>query len=150
MIYAQFWQPSALDKNTLIEATGDRSVIILDGRNSIHTWHRIAFQECQKRGYVRYTLMSGRSFTDSTEVRGMRDEVARAAVTAPVKGAHITIKLSTTNSWFDHAPHIEVARLLHQIANRFENDHRLDITDRNIYDAKHQWCGEIQIVGDEE
>jgi hypothetical protein len=52
-----------------IPACGDRSIIILDGRNNRATHVHIAREECRKRGYVGFTLNSGRTFCDSHEVR---------------------------------------------------------------------------------
>lgn len=63
MIFAQFYTRSPVSEN-LIEACGDRGVIILDGRNSRGTHHDIATQECYKRGYLAYQLCSGRSFLE--------------------------------------------------------------------------------------
>lgn len=67
MIFAQFFQRSALSKD-LIEATGDRSVIILDGREKTDTHNRIAATECLKRGYLAYQLCRGESFTRSSSI----------------------------------------------------------------------------------
>lgn len=68
MLYAQFYQVSALDQNKLIEASGDRSVIILDGRYRSETNGKIAADECKKRGYVAWRIFSGESFTRSRPV----------------------------------------------------------------------------------
>ena len=57
--FAQFFQHSALDKNKIIEACGDRSVIILDGRISKETMGAIAAKECSKRGYVAWQIHRG-------------------------------------------------------------------------------------------
>ena len=57
--FAQFFQHSALDKNKIIEACGDRSVIILDGRISKETMGDIAAKECSKRGYVAWQIHRG-------------------------------------------------------------------------------------------
>lgn len=65
MFYAQFFQASALDSTKLIEATGDRSVVIMDGRSKAR--HRVwAKEECLKRGYLAWQLMRGESFTRSS------------------------------------------------------------------------------------
>lgn len=65
MIFAQFSQvavyPPGTDK--VIEACGDRSVIILDGREKETTLHALAKQESIKRGYIGYTLYRGETFT---------------------------------------------------------------------------------------
>lgn len=67
MIYAQFYHLGVISK-TPIEACGDRSVIILDGRNSSATWHEIAARECAKRGYIGWRLFRGETFTRSRAV----------------------------------------------------------------------------------
>lgn len=67
MYYAQFFQKSAISDN-IIEACGDRSVIILDGRNSRKTMGEIAESECNKRNYLAWQIHSGESFTRSTPV----------------------------------------------------------------------------------
>lgn len=63
MYFASFYQPSAIDPNQLIEACGDRAVIILDGREHAATHHQISAIECRKRGYKAYQLHKGESFT---------------------------------------------------------------------------------------
>ena len=61
--------------------------------------------------------------------------------------AHITIKINTANSAFDHAPHVEISRLLREIARRFDESRgRLNEIDANLYDWRKQWCGEVQVV----
>ena len=52
-----------------IEACGDRSVIILDGRENPMSHVTIARTECVKRGYVGFTLHMGKTFTRSSMVR---------------------------------------------------------------------------------
>ncbi len=68
MKYIQFFQRSAINRNDIIEACGDRSVITLDGRYSAQTNNDIAFDECPKRGYVGWQIMQGESFTRSRPV----------------------------------------------------------------------------------
>jgi len=65
MLYAQFLQRSALNPEVIIEACGDRAVVILDGRMRLQTARDIASDECAKRGYVAWQLMRGESFTRS-------------------------------------------------------------------------------------
>ncbi len=65
MLYAQFYQRSALDPLVTIEACGDRSVIILDARCSPTRNGRIAEHECAKRGYVAWRMFRGEAFTRS-------------------------------------------------------------------------------------
>ena len=73
MVYAQFYQRAVWPVGTaeLIEATGDRSVIIIDGRLKRRTMERIALAECAKRGYLAWQLFRGDSFTRSVPVTGL-------------------------------------------------------------------------------
>lgn len=68
MFYAQFYQLSAIDPLVTIEACGDRSVVILDGRCSAERNGRIAEHECAKRGYVAWRIFRGDSFTRSAPI----------------------------------------------------------------------------------
>lgn len=74
MLYAQFYSMSTgygtNGTPVPIEACGDRSVIILDARVKPETNGRIAAAECVKRGFVAWSIHSGRSFTDSRRVSG--------------------------------------------------------------------------------
>jgi len=63
MIFVTFYQFSAIDKNKLVEACGDRATIIIDGRLSGEHQHCIAEHECIRRGYVAYQRHKGESFT---------------------------------------------------------------------------------------
>lgn len=65
MKYAQFYQRSALDPSQVIEACGDRSVIILDARERHESHVHAASEACKARGYVGYSLHVGESFTRS-------------------------------------------------------------------------------------
>ena len=67
MIYVQFYQKSAISDD-LIEACGDRAVVILDGRQSRKTHQTIAFEECTKRGYLAWALYQGEAFTRSYRI----------------------------------------------------------------------------------
>ena len=67
MYYVQFYQKSAISDD-LIEASGDRSVIILDGRESQFAQTSIARQSCQERGYLAWQIFQGRSFSDSQAI----------------------------------------------------------------------------------
>ena len=62
MHYAQFYNQTP---KGLLEACGDRAVIILDGRESQWKQEHTAKQECAKRGYVAFRLYKGESFTRS-------------------------------------------------------------------------------------
>lgn len=70
MIFAQFYQKAVwpIGTNKVIEACGDRSVIILDGRNTTETHHVLSRSECSKRGYIGYRLFKGDTFTRSKPV----------------------------------------------------------------------------------
>lgn len=52
----------------LIAACGDRSVIVLDGRNSKAAMGDIAARECEKRGYRAWRIFKGDTFTRSAPV----------------------------------------------------------------------------------
>lgn len=68
--YAQFWQHSAIDKTRIIEACGDRAVIILDGRCSKQWMGQIAAEECKKRGFVAWQIHAG-NFRESKPISGI-------------------------------------------------------------------------------
>lgn len=72
MHFATFYQnPVNYGQDDLspIEASGDRSVIILDGRERPTSHVSIARTECVKRGYVGFTLHMGDTFTRASMVR---------------------------------------------------------------------------------
>lgn len=79
MLYAQFYQmstgyipgtiPPQFGEPLLIEASGDRSVIVLDGRILESFNLNIARQECKRRGYVGFSLHKGGTFTRSSVIR---------------------------------------------------------------------------------
>lgn len=66
MLFAQFWQPSAIDQTKIVEACGDRAVIILDARFNQKANMQLSESECAKRGYTAYQWHKGDSFTRST------------------------------------------------------------------------------------
>lgn len=68
MKYIQFYQRSAINPLEIIEACGDRSVVIVDGRLSNRNIGRIAEDECRKRGYAAWAVFQGESFTRSTQM----------------------------------------------------------------------------------
>ena len=68
MYYAQFYQCSATDPNQLVEACGDRSVVVLDGRCSAQWMEEISEAECSRRGYLAWRIFKGESFTRSVPV----------------------------------------------------------------------------------
>lgn len=73
MIYAQFFQIGLVSKE-LVEATGDRSVIILDGREKRQTHLEIANKEMLKRDYKAFQLFEGEAFTRSRAVSTLYTE----------------------------------------------------------------------------
>ena len=66
MIYVQFFQ-EPVGGGKLIEACGDRSVVILDARSPERHrgWARF---ECMSRGFKAWQLMKGPRFTDSQPI----------------------------------------------------------------------------------
>jgi hypothetical protein len=71
MHYAQFYQKSAIS-DEIIEACGDRSVVILDGRCSRQWMGDTAATECKRRGYVAWRIFKGETFTRSAPVSQLR------------------------------------------------------------------------------
>jgi hypothetical protein len=71
MLFAQFYQKSAIGPE-IIEACGDRSVIIYDAR--VHQELTIvdAVAECKKRGFVAFALFHGQTFTRSTRITSIQ------------------------------------------------------------------------------
>lgn len=67
--FAQFYQYAVwpVGSSEVIEANGDRSVIILDGRRAQYENARIAAYVARERGYVGYTLHRGRINGHSTK-----------------------------------------------------------------------------------
>jgi len=82
MYYIQFYQkstgyvpgsiPPRFDVSSIsdIEATGDRGVIVVDGRMSPATIRDIAEKEGAKRGYTAWALFKGETFSRSSLVSG--------------------------------------------------------------------------------
>ena len=71
MIYAQFYQRPVnygQPDLPLIEACGDRSVVIIDARLSRANIGRIAAAECTKRGYLAWRIFKGEAFTRSQPI----------------------------------------------------------------------------------
>lgn len=79
MLYAQFYQlstgyipgtiPPQFGEKKIIEASGDRSTIIIDARLSLFNKDTIARQECEKRGFIGYSLHKGESFSRSVIIQ---------------------------------------------------------------------------------
>jgi len=82
MYFAEFYQmstgyvagsiPPRFDdaRKKPIPASGDRSVVILDGRQHAGARHQIAAEECRRRGFIGYKLHKGESFTRVTNSTG--------------------------------------------------------------------------------
>lgn len=66
MIYAQFYHYGL--SGNLVEACGDRAVVIIDARLKSRTIGEIAADECKKRGYAAWAIFKGESFTNSVRV----------------------------------------------------------------------------------
>jgi hypothetical protein len=61
MYFAQYYGPSAINPDELIEGCGDRSVYILDGRNSLSVMHYDAIRWGRKHGWKAYHIEKGES-----------------------------------------------------------------------------------------
>ena len=68
MLYAQFYQRSATNPANIIEACGDRAVIILDGRQNPTVHETWITEQADARGYVAWQLFRGATFTRSNPV----------------------------------------------------------------------------------
>lgn len=66
MIYAQFYHYGTT--GDLIEACGDRSVVVIDARLRPATIGEIAAEECKKRGYEAWAIFKGESFMNAVRV----------------------------------------------------------------------------------
>lgn len=67
MMFAQFYH-RAVGSPELIEAVGDRAVIVIDGRLTKPTIARIANAVCVDRGYLAWRIHAGDTFTRSRPV----------------------------------------------------------------------------------
>lgn len=70
--HAEFFNRST-STGDYVQAVGDRSVIILDGRNTSDAMHAIAADECKKRGFVAYRINKGARFTQCVPVTRIVD-----------------------------------------------------------------------------
>lgn len=52
----------------LIEALGDRGIIVLDGRMSLYNMKSIARIECEKRGFKAFQIIKGSSLLNTSPV----------------------------------------------------------------------------------
>lgn len=81
MLFAQFYQlstgyipgtiPPKFGEKRIIEACGDRAVIILDGRFNLRTNDDIARLECIKRKFIGYSLHKG-TFSNNTIIQSFK------------------------------------------------------------------------------
>lgn len=62
MYFAEFYQ--RLSNGLISEACGDRSVLVLDGRESADKHHSHAIEWARTHKFVGYKLCKGASFTD--------------------------------------------------------------------------------------
>ena len=65
MIFAEFYNSTP---DGFQPACGDRSVIVLDGRQSAPAQGAIAAEECRKRGYAAWRIFKGESFTHAAPI----------------------------------------------------------------------------------
>ena len=70
MYYTQFYEKGHVSGD-LIEACGDRSVIIIDGRESMETMCAFSKEHAKKRGFKAFRIMRGESFTRSSPFANM-------------------------------------------------------------------------------
>lgn len=61
MIYAQFYQKSAVS-DELVEACGDRGVIVVDARQCMGVMKDLARYSCKQRGYRAFKLIQAENF----------------------------------------------------------------------------------------
>ena len=66
MVYIQYFHKGAVTGQN-IPACGDRAVVILDGRQTLKTWHQdaVRFNGYRREVYTAYQIMHGESFTRS-------------------------------------------------------------------------------------
>lgn len=81
MIYAQFYHYGLY--GNLVEACGDRAVVILDARFKPAANGDIAAHECKKRGYDAWAIFKGESFMNSVRVSEVWYIVPREPVSNP-------------------------------------------------------------------
>lgn len=69
MVYVQYFDKSCISDN-LIPACGDRSVVVLDGRNKLETWIQdaIKFNGFRRPKYKAFQIFKGESFTRSNPI----------------------------------------------------------------------------------
>ena len=69
MVYVQYFHKGAMSGQD-IPACGDRAVLILDGRQTMQTWHQDAVEAngYRRPAYTAYQLMHGETFTRSEPI----------------------------------------------------------------------------------
>ena len=69
MVYVQYFHKGVVSGQD-IPACGDRAVVVLDGRQTMSTWHQdaVKFNGYRRPAYTAYQLMSGESFTRSEPI----------------------------------------------------------------------------------
>ena len=69
MIFVQYFDRGGITGD-LREACGDRSIVILDGRNSMSTWKddAVKFNGFRRPVYAAYQLYKGRNVNDSKPI----------------------------------------------------------------------------------
>lgn len=70
MIWARFYSESLRDPSVIQPGVGDRSVIILDGRERRDRHLRLARETAMRRGYQGYAIMHGPSILRSAVLAG--------------------------------------------------------------------------------
>ena len=72
MVYIQYFHKGVVTGNN-IPASGDRAVVVLDGRQSLDTWKRdaVQFNGYRREVYTAYQLMRGDTFTRSSPISGV-------------------------------------------------------------------------------
>ena len=71
MIYAQFYGKSAIS-DELIEGCGDRSVFVLDGRNTLRTQIADAKAWGARHGWLAFKIYKGDTFTRSRPISSLQ------------------------------------------------------------------------------
>lgn len=97
-LFVQFYQKSATDNSKLIEALGDRSVIMLDGRFSIESHLVFCREECARRQFAGFSINRG-AFSSSRIVY----QLERVNVFEPEINYEIQIRMKYgADSWSYH------------------------------------------------
>ena len=65
MYFAEFYIKSAISEE-IVEACGDRSILILDGRESFSKQREYCKDWCERYGFVGFSLHKGEYFSGNT------------------------------------------------------------------------------------